>query len=125
MLKYIELKTGYSGNGPAWIARVTASKSGRTVYFNGRALKRMKGGGVAGNYIDVTTGEEFWISGIKKNAKDRHWTGSARISIQENVVHKYLSIIRAAKVDLSKYVIFEPVTTDIAKFREAENRKLK
>jgi len=31
---YIELKTGYSDNGPAWIGRVRYSKSGRTIYFN-------------------------------------------------------------------------------------------
>ena len=28
MLKYIELKTGYNDDGPAWIGRVKASKSG-------------------------------------------------------------------------------------------------
>ena len=33
MLKYIELKTGYSDDGPAWIGRVKMSRSGRTVYF--------------------------------------------------------------------------------------------
>lgn len=30
-LKYIELKTGYNDNGPAWIARVKVSKSGRGI----------------------------------------------------------------------------------------------
>jgi hypothetical protein len=125
MLKYIELKTGYADNGPAWIARVTTSKSGRTLYFNGRALKRMKGGGVAGNYIDVTTAEEFWISNVKKNGEDRHWAGSGKILIQENAVDEYLSIVRAVKLDPSKYVVFEPTPTDIAKFQETENSKLK
>jgi hypothetical protein len=43
MLKYIEQKAGHADNGPAWIARVTFSKSGRTVYFNGMALKRISG----------------------------------------------------------------------------------
>jgi hypothetical protein len=40
MIRYIELKSGYHDDGPAWIARVLVSKSGRTVYFNGKALKR-------------------------------------------------------------------------------------
>src|SRR5262245_5530489 len=44
MLKYIELKSGYADNGPAWIANVSISKTGRTIYFNGRALKRTKSG---------------------------------------------------------------------------------
>ncbi len=34
MLRYIELKSGYSDNGPAWIGYVTPSKTGRTIYFN-------------------------------------------------------------------------------------------
>ena len=33
-LMYIELKTGYSDDGPAWIGYVKASKSGKTLYFN-------------------------------------------------------------------------------------------
>jgi hypothetical protein len=32
-IKYIELKTGYSDYGPAWIGRVKKSKSGKTIYF--------------------------------------------------------------------------------------------
>ncbi|MFL9838337.1 hypothetical protein ABS768_12550 [Flavobacterium sp. ST-75] len=41
-IKYIELKSGYSDNGPAWIGLVTFSKTGRTVYFNGKAFKNLK-----------------------------------------------------------------------------------
>ena len=33
-IKYIELKTGYNDDGPAWIGNVKESKSGKTVYFN-------------------------------------------------------------------------------------------
>src|SRR5687767_13049687 len=50
VLKYIELKTGHSDYGPAWIARVTLSKSARTIYFNGKAPKRANGGCVSGNH---------------------------------------------------------------------------
>jgi hypothetical protein len=39
MIRYVELKSGYHDDGPAWIARVLVSKPGRTVYFNGKALK--------------------------------------------------------------------------------------
>jgi hypothetical protein len=44
-LKYIELKPGYSDNGPAWIGKVEFSKSGKTVYFNGHAFKSNDHGG--------------------------------------------------------------------------------
>ncbi len=71
MLKYIELKSGYSDNGPAWIARVTLSRSGRTVYVNGKALKRASAGMISGNHFDLETGEEYWVSGIKRDGLDR------------------------------------------------------
>jgi hypothetical protein len=44
MLRYIELKTGYNDNGPAWIGRIRLSKSSQTVYFNGKAFKRGSAG---------------------------------------------------------------------------------
>jgi len=77
MIRYIELKTGYNDNGPAWIGRVQVSRSGQTVYFNGRAFKR-RGGGASGNHFDVETGDNYWISGVKKDGRDRHWAGSGK-----------------------------------------------
>ena len=63
LLRYIELKSGgYSDNGPAWIAYVEQSKTGRTRYFNGRGLMKLKGqrrGAGGGNYVDLETGESF------------------------------------------------------------------
>ena len=44
MLHYIELRTGYRDNVPAWIGRVRMSRSGQTVYFNGKAFKRTTAG---------------------------------------------------------------------------------
>src|ERR1035438_4699167 len=69
-LRYVELKSGHSDNGPAWIGYVTSSKTGRTLYFNGRGLMKLKGqrrGASGGNYVDMETGESFWVSGVKKN----------------------------------------------------------
>ncbi len=85
MLKYIELKSGFNDNGPAWLGKVTQSKSGKSIYFNGKCFKK-HAGGISGNHLDVETGEEYWISGIKKNGKDRHWAGSGKITIEAAVV---------------------------------------
>ncbi len=41
-IRYIELKTGYDDNGPAWIAKITYSKSRKTIYFNRKKLKKIK-----------------------------------------------------------------------------------
>ena len=38
-LKYIELKSGFSDNGTAWIGLVSFSKSGKTIYFDGNKFK--------------------------------------------------------------------------------------
>ncbi len=68
-IMYVELKTGFNDNGPAWIGRVAFSKTGRTIYYRGKSLRRIPGGGVSGNYRDIATGEEYWISGVKRTAK--------------------------------------------------------
>jgi hypothetical protein len=66
-IMYIELKSGYEDNGPAWIGKVYYSKSGKTIYFSGKAFQSLKGSGIGGNYFDIETSEHYWISGIKKN----------------------------------------------------------
>jgi len=64
---YIENKEGDIDGVSARIGWASFSKTGRTVYYHGRALKRAKGGGISGNYFDEETGEEYWISGIKND----------------------------------------------------------
>ena len=90
-LMYIELKTGYHDDGPAWIGYAAASKSGRTVYFNDHAFRRYNG--VRGNHIDVETGDEYWISGIKRQGSNRHWAGHGRIMTDRRAVGELLAIL--------------------------------
>ncbi|MEL7002485.1 MAG: hypothetical protein AAFN93_07090 [Bacteroidota bacterium] len=66
-IKYLELKTGYSDNGPAWIGQVSYSKSGRTIYFDGKAFQPVGSDRSFSNYINIETGEHYWISGVKKD----------------------------------------------------------
>ena len=95
-IMYIELKTGYADNGPARIGRVSFSRSGRRLYYKGKEFAPNGGMGVArrgepiGNYFDVETGEEYWISGPKKNGQDRR-KGSAPVEIDEDVAEEYWS----------------------------------
>jgi hypothetical protein len=123
MVMYIELKTGYNDNGPAWIGRVQKSRSGRTVYFNGKAFKR-SGRGSTGNYYDLETGERYWISGVKRDGSDRHWAGSGKVIIEAAAVEEYLRITDADTLDASRFVLsHEIVPADPSKFYELENRK--
>jgi hypothetical protein len=58
-LKYVELKSGFGDTGLAGIGMAELSKSGRTVYFNGKALKTSSAHGIAGNYYDIENGDEY------------------------------------------------------------------
>jgi hypothetical protein len=124
-LRYLELKSGHSDNGPAWIAYVTQSKSGRTLYFNGRGLMKLKGqrrGAEGGNYIDMETGESFWVSGVKKNGQDRHWAGSGKVLIEADAVSEYLDTVKAKTLDTSRFEITSSIVqTDIERLSRLAN----
>ena len=69
---YIENKNGLIDGACARIGWVSFSKTGRTVYYKDRVLKAIGGRGVRGNFVDEKTGEEFWVSGIKKRGSNAH-----------------------------------------------------
>jgi hypothetical protein len=75
IIQYVELKSSnHTDADEAWIARVWPSSSGKTIYFNGMALKRAKGSD--SNHYDLVTGDLYWVSGVKKRGTNRHWGGS-------------------------------------------------
>ena len=124
-LNYIELKSGFGNNGPAWIGEVAFSKSGRTIYFNGKALKNTKAMGIeGGNHYDIETGEEYWVSGIKKNGQDRHYLGSGKIMIDRKIVNKYLKIVDLNILNQKDFELVEIQPTDKQKSAKLENEKL-
>jgi hypothetical protein len=87
---YVELKSGYGDNGPAWIGTAFFSRTFQTIYFNGQIFKKQQG--IAGNYYELQTGDEYWISGVKKRSTNRHWAGGGKILIDENVIPEYLEL---------------------------------
>ena len=102
-LRYIELKSGYSDNGPAWIGRVKISRTGNTIYFNDHAFRKYNG--ISGNYIDIESDDEYWISGVKKDGSDRHKNGSGKISIDKKIVAEYLAYTQSPELDRSKFIV--------------------
>ena len=104
-LKYIGLKSGYHDDGPAWIGKVMVSKSGRMIYFNNHGFRKHKG--ISGNYCDVETGEEYWISSVKKNGQDRHWAGKGKICIASNALDDYLAETNSKTIDSKRFFIDE------------------
>ncbi len=102
---YVELKSGYSDNGPAWIGKGFFSKSGRTIYFNGQVFK--KGKGISGNHFNIENGDEYWISGVKIDGADRHWAGSGTIQIDESIIPEYLKLIGQTTLQKNKFQIVQ------------------
>ena len=121
---YVELKSGYSHNGPAWIGRARYSKSGRTLFFDNKALQ--VGRGIQGNYFDLESGEEYWVSGVKKNQQDRHRFGSGPVNIDKEVVEEYLSLVEANSLNPKQYIVMTLNNAEEVRKRvnQGENRKL-
>ena len=106
-LIYVELKSGLADRGPAWIGYGESSKSGRTIYFNDQAFQSCKGRGIGANYFDLESGDEYWISGIKKEGGDRHWAGGGRIFVHQDAISEYLEIRGYAELDPQDYEVCE------------------
>lgn len=117
---YVELSTGANHNGPAWICYVSLSKSKRTKYFNGKALKQYSG--THSNHYDFETGEEYWLSGIKKKGTNRHWAGKGKIQVDESAVEEFLEIKELKELDINKYeIVHLNNEVDLKYFTKLEN----
>ncbi len=92
-IMYIECKAGDLA-GSARIGRVTFSKTGRTLYYGGKKFQSLKGAGFKSNYYDLESGEDYWISGPKKDGSDRLYGGRSPIEIDDDVREEYWSSIR-------------------------------
>jgi hypothetical protein len=90
-IMYIERKDD-GLTGPARIGRVTFSKTGKSIYYQGRLLQSLKGRGFKANYFDAESGEEYWISGCKKRGGDTLYGGV--VEIDEDVREEYWTKIR-------------------------------
>ncbi len=90
---YIERKAG-NLTGPARIGRVTYSKTGATIYYRGREFRSLKGAGFKANYCDVETGEEYWISGPRKDGCDALYATNVSTEIDDDVRDEYWTKIR-------------------------------
>ena len=121
----MELKSRFSDNGPAWIGVCSTSKSGATIYFNGHAFKSLGGQGSSGNYYDVETGEEYWISGVKKNNQDRHRAGSGKILIDASAIEQYLLLTGKEKLPSNLSIVELLPPEPSAENHQRENQTLR
>jgi hypothetical protein len=102
-IMYIERKAGEL-TGEARIGRVSFSKSGRTLSYAGRSFQSLKGTGYKANYLDVETGEEYWISGCKREGGDRLYGERVPVEIDADVRDEYWTAIRRQPESRSKNI---------------------
>jgi hypothetical protein len=94
-IMYIELKDGENDLvGFANIGRVSFSKTGKSIHYHEKTFQTLSGRGFKANYFDVETGEHYWISGCKKNGKDRLYGERLPINIDDDIREEYWSKIR-------------------------------
>ena len=103
-IRYVENKD----SGEGWIGYCQFSKTGRSVYFNNKVFKRANV--IAGNHFDIETGEEYWISGIKKNGEDRHWAEAGSIFIERTAVNEYLKLVGLNSLPKNKFIIVDLIS---------------
>jgi hypothetical protein len=91
-LMYVENKDGEIDGASGRIGWVSFSKTGQTVYYRGRELVKLKGGGIRGNFMDVATREEYWVSGVKKRGSNAHWAESVAVAIDPDALEGYRAL---------------------------------
>lgn len=92
-IMYIESKAG-GLVGPARIGRVSYSKTGCTIYYSGKAFQSLKGRGFKANYYEVETGDEYWISGPRRDGADGLYATNVTTPIDDEVREEYWTKIR-------------------------------
>jgi hypothetical protein len=92
-IMYMERKAGKL-TGDARIGRVTFSKSGQTLYYRGQTFRSLKGAGFKSNYLEIDSGEDYWISGPRKDGADRLYGERIPVEIDDDVREEYWSRIR-------------------------------
>jgi hypothetical protein len=81
-------------HGSARIGRVTFTRTGATLHYRGRNFQSLKGNGFKANYFDVETGEQYWISGPRRDGADRLYKSDWPVEIDEDAREEYWTTIR-------------------------------
>lgn len=91
-IMYIENKQELSGE--ARIGRVQFSKTGKSVYYQGKTYQTLAGRGFKSNYFEVETKVQYWISGCRKDGEDRLYGERLPIYIDDDIREEYWTEIR-------------------------------
>lgn len=88
-IMYIEPKEGVAAL-EARIGKVYFSKTAKTLRYQGREFQAIRG--YKANYEEVETGDEYWISGCRKDGNDGLY--KTTVLIDEDICCDYWTTIR-------------------------------
>ena len=91
---FVQLKEG-SGldQGPCWVCRVEFSTTWLTARFHGLTLRRESG--FDSNFVDVSTGERWWVSGPKRDRTDARYS-ARQPQVDDDVRDAYEAFLAGA-----------------------------
>lgn len=93
-LMFVQLKSGHdTDRGPSWISWVEFNRSWKTARFRGRELRREQW--IEGNFVDVDTGEYFWLSGPKRDQTDTRY-GPRTTTVDDDAREAYEAFLKGA-----------------------------
>ncbi len=89
-IMYVECGGGLASAGR--IGRVRVSKTGRTFHYAGVTLRSLNGSGYKTTHFDVATGEQYWVSGPRKDGNDPLYPGL--VAIDDDARVEYWTAVR-------------------------------
>jgi hypothetical protein len=93
-IMFIQQKTGCDTDaGPCWIGWVEFNKSWKTARAHDLELRRMQG--VDSNFVDVETGDEYWVSGPKRDQTDVRYKNT-RPAVDDDAREAYRAFLNGA-----------------------------
>lgn len=92
---FVQLKSGHdTDRGPSWIGWVDFNRTFKTARYRGRELRRTPAL-IDANFADVDTGEEFWVSGPKRDGSDTRY-GLRDTTVDDDVREVYEAFLDGA-----------------------------
>jgi hypothetical protein len=77
---------------PARIGWVEVKEKCKKLIYQGQSFRSLHGRGFKSNYYDVNTGEEYWISGCRKDGRNALY--STEVEVDEEALEEYWVHIR-------------------------------
>lgn len=85
----------YKGDGivgPARIGWVKVRDHGKRIEYQGRIFRTLAGRGFKANFYDTGSGEEYWITGCRKDGRNALY--GTEVEIDEDALQEYWLNIR-------------------------------